>query len=100
MKIDEAGKRRRGRVEPETPQWWRSYNTLKSEGFVHDEASLIAEGIISSPAMMKGRRARKKWFESIRRLGLSDKEIEKRVDEMYDTEDWMDPYTQFYPETE
>lgn len=97
---EEAAERRWGRVEPETPRWWKRYNTLKSEGFCHDEATLLAEGIISSKSMMRGRRTRKLWYESIKPLGLTDDELATRVDEMYDTEDWMDQYSQFYPEEE
>lgn len=93
-------KRRWGRVEPESKRWWQRYNRLKSEGFVHDEAAVLAEGIIGSKDMRRGRARRRKWFASIAPLGLSDREIEERVDEMYDTEDWMDPYSQFYPEEE
>ena len=96
---EEPLRRRWGRVEPEALRWWRRYNKLRSEGFVHDEASLMAEGVIGSKDMLRGRAHRKKWYEAAKRAGLSDKEIEERVDEMYDTEDWIDPYTQFYPES-
>lgn len=89
-----------GKVVPETTRWWQRYNRLKGEGFVHEEAAILAEGIIGSKTMRRGRALRRKWFESVKSLGLSDREIEERIDEMYDTEDWMDPYSQFYPEEE
>jgi len=98
LKIDEVGKRRWGRVVPESYRWWQRYNTLKREGFVHEEAAVLAEGIIGSDKMREGRKRRRQWFKEAKLAGLSDKEIEERVDEMYDTEDWMDPYSQFYPE--
>lgn len=100
MADEEKPKRRWGKVEPETYRWWQRYNRLRSEGFVHDEAATIAAGIIGSREMRKGRARRKKWYEAAKRAGLSDREIEERIDEMYDTEDWMDPYSQFYPEEE
>lgn len=94
---EEPRKRRWGRVAPESKRWWMRYNRLRSEGFVHDEAAVIAEGIIGSKYMRRGRRRRKKWYEAAKLAGLSDREIEERVDEMYDTYDWMDQYSQFYP---
>lgn len=97
---EEEKKRKLGRIDPETPLWWRRYNKLKSEGFVHDEAADIATGNIGTKSMVRGRERRKKWYESAKRAGLSDREIEERIDEMYDTEDWMDPWSQFYPEEE
>ncbi len=98
--MTEERRRRWGRVEPESYRWWQRYNRLKSEGFVHDEAAVLAEGVIGSKKMQRGRRARKKWYDTAKRAGLSDREIEERIDEMYDTEDWMDPYSQFYAEEE
>jgi len=98
--MTEEKKRYWGRVEPESARWWQRYNRLRSEGFVHDEASLIAEGIIGSKTMKRGRERRRRWYEAAKREGLTDREIEERVDEMYDTYDWMDQYSQFYPEEE
>lgn len=90
--------RRWRRVEPESPRWWARYRRLLSEGFVHQEAATLAEGIIGSKAMLRGRRIRKKWYEEAKRAGLTAEEIAERVEEMYDTHDWMSEYTQFYPE--
>jgi len=100
MVSEEPRKRRWGRVKPESYRWWQRYNRLKGEGFVHDEAAVLATGIIGSEKMRYGRKRRKEWYAAAKRAGLSDREIEERVDEMYDTEDWMDPYSQFYPEEE
>jgi len=97
---EEPRKRRWGRVEPETYRWWQRYNTLKKEGFVHEEAARLARGIIGSEEMRRGRARRRAWYKAAKRAGLSDAEIEERIDEMYDTEDWMDPYSQFYPTEE
>lgn len=90
--------RKWGRVEPESHRWWQRYNTLKSEGFCHQEATKLAEGRINTPAMLKSRRTRRQWYRSIKPLGLTDAELETRIDEMYDTYDWMSEYSQFYPE--
>ena len=98
--MTEELKRRWGRVEPETTRWWKRYNRLRDEGFCHDEATVIAEGIIGSKAMRKGRAARRRWYKTVAPLGLSDDELAARIDEMYDTEDWRDQYSQFYPEEE
>ena len=87
-----------GRVEPESPLWWKRYNILRSEGFVNDEAVVIACGRISTPEMVKGREKRKKWYKTIQPLGLSETELEDAVDSLYDEGDWGDPYDQFYPE--
>ena len=48
--------------------------------------------------MLAGRKRRKAFYVSAKQLGLTDAEYEERVDEMYDTEDWADPYNQFYAE--
>lgn len=90
--------RRWGRVELDTPRWNQRYKTLLSEGFCHQEASPLARGRINTPAMLKGRRARRNWYKSVKSLGLTDAELETRIDEMYDTHDWMSEYSQFYPE--
>ena len=98
--VSEERRRKWGRVEPETARWWTRYNRLRSEGFVHEEASPLATGVIGSKEMLRGRRQRRRWYEAAKRAGMTDREIEERIDEMYDTEDWMDPWSQFYPEEE
>ena len=89
-----------GRTEKDTPLWWRRYNILIGEGFVPDEASLFAEGMISTPAMKKGRRARQEFYKKALAQGLSAADYIDAVDELYDSEDWFDEYSQFYVEKE
>ena len=91
--------RRLGRIKRETPLWWRRYNTLKREGFVHDEASPLAEGRIATRSMLRGRRARRKWYAKITAgLKMTPEEYEDAVNEMYADELWSSEYDQFYPE--
>lgn len=88
-----------GRVEPGSPRWLRRYEVLKREGFVHEEAARLAEGIIGSETMRRGRAARRRWLKEVLARGIRTKEqLEEAVDDMYDTYDWYDPYSQFYPE--
>jgi len=93
-------RRRLGRTTPGTKLWWRRYNSLRRQGFTHDEAAQLSEGIIGSNVMRRGRYRRRKWYEGVVAKGLSQKEIEDAIDDMYDEFDWADAYTQFYPEEE
>lgn len=93
-------KRRVGRTTPGSPLWNRRYASLKRQGFVHREAAQLAEGIIGSSDMRRGRYRRRKWYERVVARGLTPAEIEEAVDAMYDEFDWADAYTQFYPEEE
>ena len=89
-----------GRIEPSTARWKRRYDTLRQEGFVHEEAARLATSIIGSKRMREGRRARKKWFKEalIRHPSMTKKDLEDAIDDLYDTYDWRDPWSQFYPE--
>ncbi len=88
-----------GRTEPGSSRWQKRYNTLRSEGFVHEEAARLAEGVIGSKLMREGRKHRIQWLKEALRRGISTKDqLEAAVDDMYDTYDWYDPYSQFYPE--
>ena len=93
--------RRRGPVgwtQPGSKLWTRRYNSLRKQGFVHREAAQLAEGIIASNVMRRGRYRRRKWYEGVIAKGLTPGEIEQSIDDMYDEFDWADAYTQFYPE--
>jgi len=88
-----------GRVEPGSPRWKQRYDTLRREGFVHDEAAVLATGIIGSQKMRDGRKRRIQWLKDALKRGIKTKDqLEEAVDDMYDTYDWYDPYSQFYPE--
>lgn len=91
--------RRWGRQAPESKRWEKRYYRLLGEGFVHEEAARLAEGIIGSKSMMAGRRARRRWIMENRDFlqGMNAKEYEAVIDDMYDVYDWFDPYSQFYP---
>lgn len=91
--------RKWGRVKPGSARWKRRYDTLRKEGFVHEEAARLAEGIIGSKKMQEGRKRRKQWLKEALARGIRTKQqLEEAVDDMYDTYDWYDPYSQFYPE--
>lgn len=89
-----------------TPAWQRRYDTLIKEGFSDSEASLFASYRIGTPAIVRGRKMRKKWFAKlVERLGRvpSPEELqEKYIRELYDRYDWMTYHDQFYvrPATE
>ena len=90
--------RRRGRQDSTSGLWRRRRAALIREGFIPDEANSLAEGKIDTPTMRAGRRARVRWRRGIRAKfpKLTDAEYVDIVLEMYDTEDWDDPYSQFY----
>jgi len=87
-----------GRVETGTHRWQVRYDRLRSEGFVHEEAVRLAAGIIGSKSMKEGRKARRRWIREVlkRFPNITKKTLEAAVDDMYDTYDWADPYSQFY----
>ncbi len=88
-----------GWQKPGSSRWKRRYDTLRREGFVHEEAARLAEGIIGSAPMRRGRAIRKKWLKEALARGIKTKDqLEQAVDDMYDAYDWYDPYSQFYPE--
>jgi hypothetical protein len=88
-----------GWTKPGTGRWKMRYDTLRREGFVHEEAARLATGIIGSLAMRRGRTVRRKWLKEALSRGIRTKsELEEAVDDMYDTYDWYDPWSQFYPE--
>ena len=88
-----------GRVVPGSSRWKLRYDKLRSEGFVHEEAAKLAEGIIGSKKMREGRKRRVEWLEEALKRGIRTKaQLEEAVDDMYDTYDWYDPYSQFYSE--
>lgn len=98
MTIPPPERRRVGWTKPGTKLWWRRYNSLRRQGFVHRERAQLSEGIIGSNAMRRGRYRRRRWYEDMIAKGLTPAEIEQAVDNMYDEFDWYDAYTQFYPE--
>ena len=87
-----------GRVESGTLRWKHRYDRLRREGFVHEEAVRLATGKIGTKKMMEGRRARRKWLKDQLKghPDLSKNELEEAVDDLYDTYDWFDPWSQFY----
>jgi len=87
-----------GRVTPGSLRWKQRYDRLRREGFVHEEAAKLAEGIIGSKNMREGRKRRIVWMQQADRLSMTKKQLEAAVDDMYDTYDWYDPYSQFYSE--
>jgi hypothetical protein len=88
-----------GRTEPGSTRWKHRYDTLRKEGFVHEEAARLAEGIIGSRMMREGRKRRIHWLKEALARGIRTKDqLEEAVDDMYDTYDWYDPWSQFYPE--
>lgn len=88
-----------GRVLNTSRRWEHRYETLRKEGFVHEEAARLAEGIIGSKTMREGRKRRRAWLREALDRGIRTKEeLEHAVDDMYDTYDWPEPYSQFYPE--
>ena len=93
-------RRRLGRVEKETPLWWRRYNALRRQGFIHIEAVELATGIIGSPAMRRGRRARARWYRDALAKGMTEDEIDQAVRWMYEDVGWSSYWEQFYPEEE
>jgi hypothetical protein len=79
----------------------RRYARLRLEGFVHEEAVRLAEGIICSKKMLEGRRRRRRWLKEAIDHGVRTvDQLEKAVDDLYDAYDWYDPWSQFYPEKE
>ncbi len=91
-------KRSVGWTKPGSKLWERRYASLRRQGFVHREAAQLAEGIIGSNVMRRGRYRRRRWHEGVVAKGLTPIEIAQAVDDMYDEFDWADAYTQFYPE--
>ena len=91
-------RRKVGWTKPSTKLWQRRYDRLRSEGFDHNEAARLATGVVGSKAMLKGRKSRKKWYNDLLSKGFTAAEIEESIDDMYDKFDWIDPWTQFYPE--
>lgn len=99
MADKEKERRRRGKAETESRMWWRRYTALRHDGFAHVEAYSLAERRIGTPAMLKGRKLRRKWFkETIEGLGMSEAEIAEAVSVMYENMEWSSEYEQFYPE--
>lgn len=98
--------RRWGRQEPGSKRWWRRYNTLVREGFIHEEAARLAEGRIASPAMREGRKYRREWVRDIKKQfpgilpSARGTDYEALVLDMYEAFDWRYPYSQFYAEPE
>ncbi len=88
-----------GRITPGSIRWEQRYQTLRREGFVHEEAARLAEGVIGSAPMRRGRARRRAWLKEALARGIRTKaELEAAVDDMYDAYDWYDPYSQMYPE--
>lgn len=89
-----------GKQEPHSPAWERRYASLRRDGFTHDEAYEISEGLIGTKSMRRARAVRRKWRDDVRKRfpKLTDKQYEDEVDVLYDEKDWADAYSQFYPE--
>lgn len=98
--MTQEGRRKWGRVEPGTFRWWQRYNTLRREGFIHDEAALFAEGVINSQPMRDGRSSRRAWRRDVLKVfpDITEEEYEEVVWDMYMTYDWQTEYSQFYPD--
>ena len=93
-----------GFTKPGTKRWRVRYEHLRREGFDHNEAARLATTKIGTKAMLKGRRARLKWWKKAQSTKefrkLTEKQIARIIMDFYAKGDWMDPWTQFYPEEE
>ena len=88
-----------GRLESSSKAYQNRLKRLLSEGFSRQEALRLAEGKIGTNAMRRGRRVRTKWLKDVMSRGITTREeLDAAVDDMYDTYDWYDPWSQFYPE--